>query len=67
MSLSNNVFKQLEPDEDVPENLRKELISEIDMMRDSMSVFSLFISHFFDVALMAFTDFNKKDSQSSDS
>lgn len=65
MSLSNNVFKEIGPDEDAPENLRKALVSEIDLMRDSMSVISLFTSHFFDTALMAFASFDRNDSQSS--
>lgn len=64
MSLSNNVFKEIEPDADAPENLRKALVSEIDLMRDSMSVISLFTSHFFDTALMAFASFDRNDSQS---
>lgn len=65
MSLSNNVFKEIEPNEDAPENLRKALVSEIDLMRDSMSVVSLFTSHFFDIALMAFANFDRNDSNSS--
>jgi hypothetical protein len=63
MGLSNNVFKEIEPDEEIPETLRKALVSEIDMMRDSMSVISLFTSHFFDTALMAFASFDRNDSQ----
>lgn len=49
----------MEPDEDAPEYLRKALVSEIDLIRDSMSVISLFTSHFFDTALMAFANFDR--------
>lgn len=64
MSLSNNVFKEIESDVDAPETLRKAIVSEIDLMRDSMSVVTLFTSHFFNTVLMAFSSFDKNDTQS---
>lgn len=67
MSLSNNVFKELMPDEDAPESLRRALVSEIDLMRDSMSVVSLFTSHFFDTVLMTFASFDRNDTESPNS
>lgn len=65
MSDSRNIFKELEPDDKVPEYLKKALVSEIDTIRDTMSVITHFTSHFFDATLMAFTapgDRQEKDS-----
>lgn len=66
MSDSRNVFKEIEPDDKVPEYLKKALVSEIDVIRDTMSIVTLFTSHFFDATLMAFSapgDRQEKDSQ----
>ncbi len=43
-----NAFQQLDDSNDVaPRHLKKEIVSEIDTMRSSMEVISLFIGRFF--------------------
>jgi hypothetical protein len=57
----NDVFKDLEPDDRVPEYLKKALVSEIDFIRDTMSVVTLFTSHFFDTTLMSIVNFDREE------
>ena len=43
-----NMFQQIDDINDVaPQNLKKEIVSEIDTMRSGMAVVSLFIGGFF--------------------
>lgn len=46
MSTVNSVFKELEPDNEVPEYLKQALVSEVDTIRNTMHVVTLFTEHF---------------------
>ena len=41
----------MEPDESCPPNLRNEIVSEIDFIRNSLTVVRLYVSELFGVAL----------------
>jgi hypothetical protein len=51
MEESTNPFKQMEPDESCPPNLRGEIVSEIDFIRNSLTVVRLYVGELFGVAL----------------
>jgi hypothetical protein len=44
---------ELEPNDKVPEYLKKALISELDVIRDTVQIVSQFMDGFFKVALMS--------------
>ncbi|MCU0341989.1 MAG: hypothetical protein MUE30_19115 [Spirosomaceae bacterium] len=46
----NNPFDELEPEDKVPEGLKKALVSEIDTIRDTMELVTLYVGHFFNAA-----------------
>ncbi len=46
----NNAFFDIDPDDKVPESLKKALVSEIDTLRNTFELVTLFVSHFFTAA-----------------
>lgn len=46
----NNPFEELESEDKVPERLKKALVSEIDTIRDTMELVTLYVGHFFNAA-----------------
>ncbi|MCF2445324.1 hypothetical protein L0657_15245 [Dyadobacter sp. CY345] len=46
MSSGNSVFKDLESTEEVPEYLKRALVSEVNTIRDTMHVVTHFTEHF---------------------
>ncbi|TDB63693.1 hypothetical protein [Arundinibacter roseus] len=54
--MDNSTFKNIEPQDQVPDYLKKALVSEIDMIRDTLEVVSLFTITFFDTALLCIPD-----------
>jgi hypothetical protein len=46
----NNPFFDIDPDDSVPESLKKALVSEIDTVRNTFEIVTLFVSHFFSAA-----------------
>lgn len=46
----NNAFFNIDPDDKVPESLKKALVSEIDTIRNTMELVTLFVGHFFNAA-----------------
>jgi hypothetical protein len=45
MASGNSVFKELEPNNEVPEYLKHALVAEVDTIRNTMQVVSLFTEH----------------------
>jgi len=46
MPSGNSVLKDLEPTEEVPDYLKRALVSEVNTIRDTMSVVTHFTEHF---------------------
>ena len=46
----DNAFFNIDPDDKVPESLKKALISEIDTLRNSLELVTLFVGNFFNTA-----------------
>lgn len=46
MPSGNSVLKELEPTDEVPEYLKRALLSEVDTIRDTMTVVTHFTEHF---------------------
>jgi len=46
----NNPFFDIDPDDKVPESLKKALVSEIDTVRNTFEIGTLFVSYFFRAA-----------------
>ncbi|AXE18934.1 hypothetical protein DR864_14835 [Runella rosea] len=46
----NNPFFDIDPDDKVPESLKKALVSEIDTVRNTFEIVTLFVSYFFSAA-----------------
>lgn len=42
-----NAFKEIEPNVTAPENLKKEISSEIDSIRNTSAIVELFVGNFF--------------------
>lgn len=55
METGNTVFKELESNEQVPEYLRKALVSEVDTIRDSMQVVTHFTEFFLKTLITCFS------------
>ena len=45
-----NPFKELEPDVVCPPHIKKEIISEIDLIRNTMTIIDLYVGDLFNVA-----------------
>ena len=43
--MGNSIFKDLEPNDKVPEYLKKALISEVDTIRNTMQIITHFTKH----------------------
>jgi len=52
----NNAFHDLDPDDKVPESLKKALVSEIDTMRGTMELVTLYVGNFFNAAGQMFNN-----------
>jgi hypothetical protein len=48
---SHNPFKELEPDDSCPPHLKIELVSEIDFIRNAITVIELYVGDLFGPAL----------------
>ena len=46
-----NPFKEIEPDADCPPHLKEELVSEIDLIRNAMTVVELYTGDLFGAVL----------------
>lgn len=46
MSTGNSVFKELEPDSQVPDYLKHALVAEVDTIRNTMQIVTHFTEHF---------------------
>ena len=56
----NNPFFDIDPDDKVPESLKKAIVSEIDTIRNTMELVTLYVGHFFNAAgAMASNELNK--------
>ncbi|MEZ4900671.1 MAG: hypothetical protein R2822_02370 [Spirosomataceae bacterium] len=62
----NNAFFDIDPDDKVPESLKKALISEIDTIRNSMELVSLFVGHFFNAARVMATPLSNSNQENND-
>ncbi|WP_373513468.1 hypothetical protein [Persicitalea sp.] len=54
--MSNDVFKEMESDAEVPAYLKNALVSEVDFIRDTMQIVELFTDSLFSTALMCVSD-----------
>ncbi len=46
----NDAFFNIDPDDKVPESLKKALVSEIDTIRNTMELITLYVGNFFNAA-----------------
>lgn len=46
----NNAFFDIDPDDKVPESLKKAIVSEIDTIRNTMELITLYVGNFFNAA-----------------
>jgi hypothetical protein len=53
---NENPFKLIEPDGQVPEHLKKALVSEIDTIRNGATLLELFIGNFVNALTTSFSD-----------
>jgi hypothetical protein len=56
MEENDNPFKLLEPNGQVPEHLKKALISEIDTIRNASSIVELFVGNFINALTASFSN-----------
>lgn len=56
MPEGNNIFKELEPKEQVPEYLKRAIVAEVDTIRNSMEVVTLFTEHFLKTITVAISE-----------
>ena len=47
---TQNPFKELEPDDSCPPHLKSELVSEIDLIRNAITVIELYVGDLFGLA-----------------
>ena len=59
MTDKENPFKLLEPDGQVPEHLKKALISEIDAIRNASTIVELFVGNFINALTASFSNGNE--------
>lgn len=57
--MNNDAFKELEPNESVPEYLKGALVSEIDMIRDVIQFVNHFTDGFLSTALMCLSEYSE--------
>ncbi|WP_298361588.1 hypothetical protein [Runella sp.] len=46
----NNAFFDIDPEDKVPESLEKAIVSEIDTIRNTMELITLYVGNFFNAA-----------------
>ena len=56
MSEKENPFKLLEPNGQVPDHLKKALVSEIDTIRNTSAIVELFIGNFINALTASFSN-----------
>ncbi|HEV7382687.1 MAG TPA: hypothetical protein VGN64_22990 [Dyadobacter sp.] len=56
MPNGNTVFKELEPNEEVPAYLKRALVAEVDTIRNSMEVVTLFTEFFLKTVTVAISE-----------
>jgi hypothetical protein len=61
MSDSENPFKLIEPNGQVPEHLKKALVSEIDTIRNTSTIIELFVGNFVNTLTASFSDGSGSD------
>ncbi|GHB71372.1 hypothetical protein [Persicitalea jodogahamensis] len=54
--MNNDIFKELEPNAEVPAYLKNALVSEIDLIRDTIQIVELFTESLFSTALLCVSD-----------
>ncbi len=59
MSEKENPFKLLEPDGQVPEHIKKALVSEIDSIRNVSAIVELFVGNFIGAIVASFSNEDK--------
>lgn len=63
MPNSNEIFKELESEETVPEYLKSALISEVDTIRNSMQVVTHFTEHFLKAMTVTISSFEQNNDE----
>ena len=58
---NENPFKLIEPDGQVPEHLKKALVSEIDTIRNASTLVELFVGNFINAVTASFSDGNESN------
>lgn len=58
MSENENPFKLIEPNGQVPEHLKKALVSEIDTIRNTSAIIELFVGNFINALTASFASGN---------
>jgi hypothetical protein len=56
MSDNENPFKLIEPNGQVPEHLKKALVSEIDSIRNASTIVELFVGNFINALTASFSN-----------
>lgn len=57
----NDAFKELEPDDHAPPYLKAALVSEIDLIRDTLQFVTHFTDGFFSTALASITQISETE------
>lgn len=60
---NSNPFKQLEPDGFCPPNLKEEIVSEIDLIRNSLTIVEVYVDQLFGVFLASLIPFTPKPNE----
>jgi hypothetical protein len=61
MPEKENPFKLIEPNGQVPEHLKKALVSEIDTIRNASSLIELFVGNFVNTLTASLSDGSKSE------
>jgi hypothetical protein len=56
MPENENPFKLIEPNGQVPEHIKKALVSEIDTIRNTSAIIELFVGNFINALTASFSD-----------
>lgn len=60
-----NIFEELEGDGKLPNSLKKEIVSEIDTLRNTMELVTLYVGNFFNTPAKMVSDGRNNTSDSS--
>jgi hypothetical protein len=58
--MANEIFKELEPGDSVPPYLKEALVSEIDFIRDTLQIVTLYTEGFFSTAATCLSEISNK-------